>query len=580
MQLLHHGFACNTDAGFSLAFAHGNLEDTTTFKTVDRNELVAPAVVRDDSNDEYESGGGLVVPTLESMMAAESPNEFAGLEAEDNPILENLPNHCLITPGTFEEVGGAKVVSAKDLAFAIIEAFQNAAADDDEISTEREAEAAGLEDTLAMLWASEQGLLKEIHLVDVPESSMMSHLIRGVKSKLSGDRGPLLAGPANAGNIVAGDGNNTSMEMMAASSQSMERVGELLAKDVTHGFTIPLPIAVVELIPGAMVQPLGLVQQLTVDLDGKRKAKFRLTQDLSFSTDRKGKPTAINARVDMAAYAEMVYGWCLPRIIHFIVALRLQNPTLLILISKYDYSDAYRRIAHSATAAAQTIAINGATAFLSLRLTFGGSPNPLTWCMFSELVTDLANEIGQCNKWDPAECRSPAQPMTPDPLRLPASVPIAQARRMAVHIPPTKAGGRVDRFIDDLINVFLDTPANCQRHPNIVPLAMHLTSRPHAGDNAEPIPHRPILSIPKLIAEGRPEEVQIVLGWRLNTRLLEVSLPDDKNRAWSADVRKLREAGNCLRKELETLVGRLNHTAYIIPNARHSMSRIRRGLEA
>jgi hypothetical protein len=50
---------------------------------------------------------------------------------------------------------------------------------------------------------------------------MMSHLIRGAKSKLSGDRGPLLAGPANAGNIVAGDGNNTSMEMMAASSQSM-----------------------------------------------------------------------------------------------------------------------------------------------------------------------------------------------------------------------------------------------------------------------------------------------------------------------------------------------------------------------
>jgi hypothetical protein len=359
-----------------------------------------------------------------------------------------------------------------------------------------------------------------------------------------------------------------------------EQVGELLAKDVTHGFTIPLPIAVVELIPGAMVQPLGLVQQLTVDLDGKRKAKFRLTQDLSFSTDRKGKPTAINARVDMAAYAEMVYGWCLPRIIHFIVALRLQNPTLLILISKYDYSDAYRRIAHSATAAAQTIAINGATAFLSLRLTFGGSPNPLTWCMFSELVTDLANEIGQCDEWDPAECRSPAQPMTPDPLRLPASVPIAQARRMAVHIPPTKAGGRVDRFIDDLINVFLDTPANCQRHPNIVPLAMHLTSRPHAGGDAEPIPRRPILSIPKLIAEGRPEEVQIVLGWRLNTRLLEVSLPDDKYRVWSADVRKLREAGNCLRKELETLVGRLNHTAYIIPNARHSMSRIRRGLEA
>ena len=358
-----------------------------------------------------------------------------------------------------------------------------------------------------------------------------------------------------------------------------ERVGELLAKDVTHGFTIPLPIAVVKLIPGAMVQPLGLVQQWTVDHDGARKAKFRLTQDLSFSTDRKSTPKAINARVDMSAYVEMVYGWCLPRIINFIVALRSQNPTTLILISKYDYSDAYRRIAHSASAAAQTIAINGETAFLSLRLTFGGSPNPPTWCMFSELVTDLANEIGQCDEWDPTVCRSPAQPSTPKPTRLPTSIPIVQARQMAIHIPPTKAGGRVDGFIDDLINVFLDTPANCLRQPNIVPLAMHLTSRPHAGDEEEPIPRRPILSIPKLIAEGRPEEVQIVLGWQLNTRLLEISLPDDKFRAWSADVRNLRIAGHCPAKELETLVGRLNHTAYIIPNSRHFMSRIRRGLE-
>ena len=364
-----------------------------------------------------------------------------------------------------------------------------------------------------------------------------------------------------------------------SAQQEQDRVGELLAKDVTHGFTIPLPIAAVELIPGAMVQPLGLVQQWTVDQDGARKAKFRLTQDLSFSTERGSEPTSINSRIDMSAYVDMVYGWCLPRIVHFIVALRLQNTALLILISKYDYSDAYRRIAHSLAAAAQTIAINGSTAFLSLRLTFGGSPNPPTWCMFSELVTDLANEIAQCDEWDPAKHRSPAQPLTPEPLRLPAHVPIVQARRMAVSIPPTKAGGRVDGFIDDLINVFLDTPANCLRQPHIVPLAMHLTSRPHAGDEHEPVPRRPILSIPKLIAEGRPEEVQIVLGWRINTRLLEISLPDDKYRAWVEDVRRLRAAGHCPTKELETLVGRLNHTAYIIPNARHFMSRIRRGLE-
>ncbi|KAI2502043.1 hypothetical protein MHU86_12446 [Fragilaria crotonensis] len=365
------------------------------------------------------------------------------------------------------------------------------------------------------------------------------------------------------------------------SAQSeQEQVRKLLAKDVLHGFSIPIPIGVVKEIPGAMVQPLGLVQQWTVGPDGTRSIKYRLTQDLSFSTDRRSEPTSINSRVDMSAYVEMIYGWCFPRIVvHYIVSLRFRYPDMRVLISKYDYSDAYRRIAHSAEAATQTISINGNTAYLSLRLTFGGSPNPPTWCMFSELVTDLANEIGQCSEWDPEEIRSPAQPVTPEPMRLPESIGIAKARRMAVTVPMTKAGGRVDGFIDDLINVFADTPENCRRQPHVVPLAMHVTSRPHAGDKQEPIPRRPILSLPKLIAEGRPVEVQIVLGWRVDTRRLEVSLPDDKHKAWSEDVVRLIDEGHCGAKELETLVGRLNHASYIIPNARHFMSRIRKGLD-
>jgi hypothetical protein len=148
-----------------------------------------------------------------------------------------------------------------------------------------------------------------------------------------------------------------------------------------------------------------------------------------------------------------------------------------------------------------------------VEIVFGWCIPRITWCMFSELVTDLANEIGQCDQWDPKVCRSPAQPSTPEHRRLPSRIPIARARRMAVHIPPTKAGGRVDGFIDDLIHVFLDTPTNSIRQPNIVPLAI----RPHADDKEEPIPRRPIQSIPKLIVEGRPEEVNedkvVGVGW-------------------------------------------------------------------
>ena len=357
-----------------------------------------------------------------------------------------------------------------------------------------------------------------------------------------------------------------------------DQVSRLLDKDVTHGFAVPVPKDFVEEIPGATVQPLGLAQQWTLDEFGNRIIKFRLTQDLSFSSNRVGPPRSINSRVNMKAYPEMVYGWCLPRVMHYVVSLRLAFPTLGILICKYDYSDAYRRVAHSAWASVQTIATHGELAYLSLRLTFGGSPNPPTWCLVSEMVTDLANEINKCIEWDYELVRSPAQPHTPAPRRQPASVPLAQAKPMAVQVPTTGINeGRVDCFIDDLINVFLDTPENCRRQPHVVPLAMHVTSRPHAGE-AEPIMRRPILSQPKLEAEGSPDESQIVLGWRIDTRRLLVSLPDDKYEAWKADLKRAISTKSCPFQELEALVGRLNHSALVVPLTRHFLNRIRNRL--
>ena len=44
----------------------------------------------------------------------------------------------------------------------------------------------------------------------------------------------------------------------------------------------------------------------------------------------------------------MIYGWCLSRLIHFVVALRLEFSNERILIAKCDFLDAYRRVAHSA----------------------------------------------------------------------------------------------------------------------------------------------------------------------------------------------------------------------------------------
>jgi hypothetical protein len=179
-----------------------------------------------------------------------------------------------------------------------------------------------------------------------------------------------------------------------------EQVGRLLAKDVAHGFAMVVPTDLVPLNPGAMVQPTGLAEQWVLDNNGKQKVKCRVTQDLTCAETEKEEPISANSRIDMEAHPEMICGWCLPRIIHFTVALRLAWPGKSILVAKCDCSDACHRIAHSAEAVAQTTTTLGALAFACWRLTFGGSPNPPTWCCFSEIVTDLANEISMRAEWN------------------------------------------------------------------------------------------------------------------------------------------------------------------------------------
>ena len=353
-----------------------------------------------------------------------------------------------------------------------------------------------------------------------------------------------------------------------------DEVERLLAKDVKHGFSLPVLASIIRKIKGAMVQPAGIASQFALQPDGSRVPKNRLTHDLTFED---GEGVSVNNRVDMDLYVEMIYGWCLIRVVHYIVALRAMFPDHRILIAKYDFSDAYRRVAHAAQAAAMSILVLGSVAYVALRLAFGGSPNPPTWCCFSEMVTDLSNEIGICDMWDPTVLRSPAQPETPEPVLVDESVPLAQARPTSVQV-PVQATGRTDAFIDDLIRVFLDTKQGREREPHAVPLAVHVTSRPHAGKE-EPVPRRPILSVEKLIAEGTPAEVQVVLGWDLDTRRLLILLPHDKYVAWSSDLETIVESGRVTFGELETLLGRLNHAGYIIPLSRHFLGRLQSRLK-
>jgi hypothetical protein len=92
---------------------------------------------------------------------------------------------------------------------------------------------------------------------------------------------------------------------------------------------------------------------------------------------------------------------------------------------------------------------------------------------------------------------------------------------------------------------------------------------------AGPVPRRQNLSGPTLEAEGTRAELQIVLGWEMNTRRLLVILPFDKFVAWTSDISNVIRTQRVTLGGLHTLVGRLNHALYVIPLSRQFLGRLR-----
>ena len=190
----------------------------------------------------------------------------------------------------------------------------------------------------------------------------------------------------------------------------------------------------------------------------------------------------------------------------------------------------------------------------------------------------LANDLLRCPHWDPDKIKSPLANVAPETKYLGKNIPIGAALDTEVKLPENINAG-VKGYIDDLATATIDNPDNdtqIKRAKDCVLMALHLQFRPHAGEN-EPIERPETASRRKLIAEGGLTELMIFLGWQINSRTLEISLPEEKAKAWTKAIQNL--IGTSKRhkyKELATLVGRINHVAYIIPQARHFINRIRK----
>ena len=352
-------------------------------------------------------------------------------------------------------------------------------------------------------------------------------------------------------------------------------VSDALRKEIEKGWELILPLEEAENIPGLVMSPMGVAEQIGVSESGTFVPKKRLTHDLSFSQEVSKE--AINSRVIESDLEPCMFGHAFLRIIHKIVHLRKLFPNKKIWIRKEDAKSAYRRMHMSADTAIQAgvqLSIDNRDYLLiSLRLPFGGSPCPSEFCLLSDMITDAVNDLMNCKIWNPKTIHSDYVNKIPPAKSLPIDIPFEKAKEMSVDLPDDELC-KSDVFIDDIITVGVDTDDILDRIIAAPCTIMHAVA--HKAENNETfVPRQDIISDDKNEAEGAPEEVKITLGWELDSRSLLVKLPSHKFTAWSSQVASFisRKAANA--KDLSSVLGRLENVAIMIPSFGHFLNNIR-----
>lgn len=365
--------------------------------------------------------------------------------------------------------------------------------------------------------------------------------------------------------------------------QNRAFVADQLREDTEKGYYVPFPIDKLHLLPKVAMAPLGCAEQHTIDSDGNRVPTRRVTNDLTFGTVPN---RSVNDRTLRDAIPPCRYGFALLRMIHWIVSNRLQFPGKPILLAKQDFKSAFRRLSLRASTAleccVQTKGIldGDPVALLGARLSFGpvGGPGFFSGAI-SEPLADLSNVLARCQSWDPLSLsHSYMDVVDLEPELLSENMPFAEARSLSVD-PEPDGCNKSDPFIDDILNAVVmllnddgSLAADTLRGIHAPLMAFDLMARPLHPD--EPLRRQDMLALTKAFAEGKPREISVMLGWTINSRTLEISLPPQKWIAWKNSTKALLECTVVPFKQLESLVGCFNHVGCVVRLVRHFLDRL------
>jgi hypothetical protein len=251
-----------------------------------------------------------------------------------------------------------------------------------------------------------------------------------------------------------------------------------------------------------------------------------------------------------------IYGACLKRLVNWAVAARRKHPNKQIMASKINFKSAFRHCDLSAATAIQccTQLPFEDLVLLYLCLTFGGSPCPNEWGVFSEPICNLATAILHHNSWDPTKLHSLTQNLVPPPRTMDGKIPFSIGKEFIVVI-KVNPWGTHNIYINNMIPLTMDIPGtdNLARCAAAGLLAIHATPWPNHPN--EPIPREEMEARNKLSAESRFEEEKLILGWHIDFCRFIISLPESNLIAWMESIKEILSHGTSTAKEPETMIG-------------------------
>jgi hypothetical protein len=193
------------------------------------------------------------------------------------------------------------------------------------------------------------------------------------------------------------------------------------------------------------------------------------------------------------------------------------------------------------------------------------------WGCIVEPILDLANELIQNIQWDEAKLFDPLSISLLTPVFLPPDLLYATGMPLSIDV-PINDRGKGDLHIDDCMFTMAHIASNIEWAAKAIPLAINCVARP--------LDRKALTSEKIFLAEPMFEETKSLLGWSINTKALQISLPINKLLVWLTTIDQMLRKSITSWKHLAALIGGLNHVAYTIPMMRHFMSRLQEAMAA